>query len=229
MKLGISTFPDTNRLRNWRRESSFTRTMFLHTICGCNGCVRDCGFELADHPPYSPDLAPSEYLLYRNMKTKTLIWEAVSDRWWGHICSWRLFSRIRMRASIPRESKHCNTDGRSVWTAGDICWKINHIWSNSTFASQSAYELFSPPSCPAWSSTFVPWYSPAHHWCSLFLHSMFLFVVPTICWWVCWITTKEPLPAPLPVTYHRCWQTRLRRSQHFLETSFHVVVRGKEL
>ena len=28
------------------------------------------------------------------------------------------FFRIRMRASIPQESKHCNTDGRSVWTAG---------------------------------------------------------------------------------------------------------------
>ena len=30
----------------------------------------------------------------------------------------RTFSRIRMRASIPQESKHCITDGRSVWTAG---------------------------------------------------------------------------------------------------------------
>ena len=36
------------------------------------------------------------------------------------------FSRIRMGASIPRESKRCNTDGRSdVWTAGEtICWKL---------------------------------------------------------------------------------------------------------
>ena len=23
--------------------------------------VCDCGFELVDHPPYSPDLAPSDY------------------------------------------------------------------------------------------------------------------------------------------------------------------------
>ncbi|XP_030588657.1 histone-lysine N-methyltransferase SETMAR-like [Archocentrus centrarchus] len=30
--------------------------------------VRDCGFELIDHPPYSPDLAPSDYFLFRNMK-----------------------------------------------------------------------------------------------------------------------------------------------------------------
>ena len=41
-------------------------------------------------------------------------WEAVSDRWWGHICSWGHFRRTRMRAFIPQESKRCNTDGRSL-------------------------------------------------------------------------------------------------------------------
>ena len=30
--------------------------------------VHDCGFELIDHPPYSPDLAPSDYLLFPNLK-----------------------------------------------------------------------------------------------------------------------------------------------------------------
>uniref|UniRef100_A0A3Q0RHJ7 Mos1 transposase HTH domain-containing protein n=1 Tax=Amphilophus citrinellus TaxID=61819 RepID=A0A3Q0RHJ7_AMPCI len=30
--------------------------------------VCDCGFELVDHPPYSPDLAPSDYFLFPNMK-----------------------------------------------------------------------------------------------------------------------------------------------------------------
>ena len=30
--------------------------------------VRECGFELADHPPYSPDLTPSDYFLFPNMK-----------------------------------------------------------------------------------------------------------------------------------------------------------------
>ena len=39
----------------------------------------DCGFELVDHPPHSPDLAPSDYFLPPNMK-KTLGWEAVSDQ-----------------------------------------------------------------------------------------------------------------------------------------------------
>ena len=30
--------------------------------------VHDCGFELVDHPSYSPDLAPSNYFLFPNMK-----------------------------------------------------------------------------------------------------------------------------------------------------------------
>ncbi|KAM9359101.1 uncharacterized protein gal3st2 [Symphorus nematophorus] len=30
--------------------------------------VHDCGFELVDHPPYSPDLIPSDYFLFPNMK-----------------------------------------------------------------------------------------------------------------------------------------------------------------
>ena len=30
--------------------------------------VHDCGFALIDHPPYSPDLAPSDYFLFPNLK-----------------------------------------------------------------------------------------------------------------------------------------------------------------
>ena len=30
--------------------------------------VCDCGFEPVDHPPYSPDLAPSDYFLFPNME-----------------------------------------------------------------------------------------------------------------------------------------------------------------
>ena len=29
--------------------------------------VYDCGFELVDHPPYPPDLAPSDYFMFSNM------------------------------------------------------------------------------------------------------------------------------------------------------------------
>ena len=34
--------------------------------------MHDCDFELVNHPPYSPDLAPSDYLLFTNMKKKNL-------------------------------------------------------------------------------------------------------------------------------------------------------------
>ena len=40
--------------------------------------VRDCDFELVDHPPYF-DLAPSDYLLSSTMKKKTLGWEALKQ------------------------------------------------------------------------------------------------------------------------------------------------------
>ena len=30
--------------------------------------VCDSGFDMVDHPPYSPDLAPSDYFLFPNMK-----------------------------------------------------------------------------------------------------------------------------------------------------------------
>ena len=46
----------------------------------------------------------------------------------------RTFSRIGMRASIPRDSKRCNTNERSVPTAGEPT-EINHIWSNVTIES----------------------------------------------------------------------------------------------
>ena len=35
----------------------------------------DCGFEVVDHPPYSPDLTPSDYFLFPNIK-KRFDWEA---------------------------------------------------------------------------------------------------------------------------------------------------------
>ena len=42
--------------------------------------VRDCGFELVDHPPYSHDLAPSDYFLFPNMKKHLTGKYIVSDR-----------------------------------------------------------------------------------------------------------------------------------------------------
>ena len=58
----------------------------------------------------------------------------------------RTFSRIGMRASIPQESTHCNTDGRSVWTTGETLWKnkFDHciIVSLWTFQPTLVSELY---------------------------------------------------------------------------------------
>ena len=85
-----------------------------HTSVFGMGAVRDCRFEVVDYPSYSP---VSDFLLFPNMKKttwKAISGKAVSDRWCGHICNWGLL-RIRMRASIPHESKSGNTNGRSVY------------------------------------------------------------------------------------------------------------------
>ena len=86
--------------------------------------VRDCGFEQSCHLPYSQDLAPCDQFLSPNVKklkphlagqqyqTDDEVISAVKD-----------FLRTKMRASIPRKSKHCNTDGRSVRTAGETMLK----------------------------------------------------------------------------------------------------------
>ena len=48
--------------------------MLLHASLWLQWLLCVTGFELIDHPPYSPDLAPSDYFLFPNMK-KTLGWE----------------------------------------------------------------------------------------------------------------------------------------------------------
>lgn len=40
----------------------------VHTARIAKAAVRDCGFEEINHPPYSPDLAPSDYFLFPNLK-----------------------------------------------------------------------------------------------------------------------------------------------------------------
>jgi len=39
----------------------------VHMSAKSQAAIRQCGFEQLNHPPYSPDLAPSEYFLFRVM------------------------------------------------------------------------------------------------------------------------------------------------------------------
>lgn len=40
----------------------------VHTAWLSKAAVLECGFEEINHPPYIPDLAPSDYLLFPNLK-----------------------------------------------------------------------------------------------------------------------------------------------------------------
>jgi len=39
-----------------------------HTSAVAMAAIRECGFELLSQPPYSPDLAPSDYHVFRSLK-----------------------------------------------------------------------------------------------------------------------------------------------------------------
>jgi len=40
----------------------------VHTAAVAKAGVKECGFEEIEHPPYSPDLAPSGYHLFSKLK-----------------------------------------------------------------------------------------------------------------------------------------------------------------
>ena len=97
--------------------------------------VSGCGFELADHPPYSSDLAPSDYFLFPNMKkhlagkqylTGDEVISAVEDFFEDQDESFyttgiQTLQHLWMKCV-------CGLQGR-------LFWKVNHIWSNLTIAS----------------------------------------------------------------------------------------------
>jgi histone-lysine N-methyltransferase SETMAR len=58
-----------------KRPGMLTRGVLLlhdnapvHKSKLAQAALRECGFEQLDHPPYSPDLAPSDYYLFRQLK-----------------------------------------------------------------------------------------------------------------------------------------------------------------
>ena len=40
----------------------------VHISAKSQAAIRQCGFQQLNHPPYSPDLAPSDYFLFRVIK-----------------------------------------------------------------------------------------------------------------------------------------------------------------
>ena len=80
--------------------------------------VRDCGFTRVDHPPYLPDLAPSDYF---SKHEKAPSWEALQIRRGGKSCCEGVFwdqnegfytTAIQRAPALPE--KVCGSKGR-LW------------------------------------------------------------------------------------------------------------------
>lgn len=63
-----------NEVRKGRRKTRGIPLFLLHDNAPIHSCtvttatIQQCGFELLQHPPYSPDLAPSDFILFRELK-----------------------------------------------------------------------------------------------------------------------------------------------------------------
>ena len=56
-------------IKEKRRGKLANGNATLHKSRVAQAAIRECKFEQLNHPPYSPDLAPSEYYLLRNLKS----------------------------------------------------------------------------------------------------------------------------------------------------------------
>ena len=96
-----------------KRREMLTRGVWLlhnnapiHKYTIAQQAVRDCGFVQLDHPAYSPDLAPSDYFLFRNLKSHLQdesLKEAVKE-WLEGQTEELYFSGIN---SLPEKCRKC--------------------------------------------------------------------------------------------------------------------------
>ena len=61
----------------------------VHKSRVAQAAIRECKFEQLNHPPYSPDLAPSDYYLFRS--------PTCVERDFGTMMSSRLLQRLGLR------------------------------------------------------------------------------------------------------------------------------------
>ena len=77
---------------SWPKYPYFCTTMHLlsaHRSHVGQAAILESGFEEMHHPPYSPDLAPSDYHLFRKFEA-TPSWTEIFDRWWAQVCDRRV-------------------------------------------------------------------------------------------------------------------------------------------
>jgi len=87
----------------WRKNAaeSHQRALFLHDNAPSHRALAThkklpyLGFQCLDHPPYSPDLAPSDYHLFPGLKKK-IERSPFFDRHGGHCCRGDLVRRTTL-------------------------------------------------------------------------------------------------------------------------------------
>ena len=108
-----------NGLENWQssRESCFTRTMLLHTSLWLQWLP-----ELVDHPPYSPDLAPSDCFLFPNINASQMVAE---------LSSWKVHQGCSFWPIIWCFTHQClGTTRLHTWPSSILClhrWPSGHL------------------------------------------------------------------------------------------------------
>ena len=101
-----------------RRPGKRTKRVLFHQdnspankIVAAMAALRDCGFELVDHPPCSPDLALSDYFMFPNMEENTWLGSSIGPMRRLYL-QLRTFIEDQYESLYNTESKHCNTDGK---------------------------------------------------------------------------------------------------------------------
>ena len=94
--------------------------------------IRDCGFELVDHPPYSPDLAPSDYYLFPIMK-KIRVKNDTSQMMTSYPLR-RIILRVRKKHCLKLEAE-VKTSLEVCGRQSRLCRKITLVGSCLTIAS----------------------------------------------------------------------------------------------
>ena len=84
--------------------------------------LSEFGWELLPQPPYSPDIAPSDYHLFRSMAHYLSGKNLPTPNRWTSSCV--CFSKEKVKNFTDEESKNSRSDGRRLWTTREIISKI---------------------------------------------------------------------------------------------------------
>jgi len=94
------------------------------------------GFPCLDHPPYSPDLAPSDYHLFPGLK-KAIEMLPFFVRRGGHCCRRDLVGRTTFRIFFEWLAKVKATGQELYWASWGVCWINPEFGRCSLFPSWS--------------------------------------------------------------------------------------------